>query len=308
MHYDYSPIRHRGKLPWPDGKQVALIMTANLEYWDMIKDTDKPYYAGGPAILPDGLPGNVPDFPNFMWREYGQRTGIWRLFSCFEDAGVPLSCTMNAKTALELPQLIDTVKENGWELLAHNYEQGELLTNYANDPDKERAVIKATLDVYEDVMGKPARGWLSSSLRGTLNTCDILVENGVDFYCDMMNDDQPYLVRTNSGKSIVSIPYTNEINDFTILTRRAHTNDEMLDILKTELTELIREAKRDESGRLMNLGLHPHVIGRAYRMPIVREFLEFAKNLDGVWLATREEISDWYMQHHEAHIPGQLQA
>lgn len=308
MHYDYSPIRHRGKLPWPDGKRVALIMTANLEYWDMIKDTDKPYYAGGPAVLPDGLPGNIPDFPNYMWREYGQRTGIWRLFSCFEEAGVPLSCTMNAKTAKKLPQLIDTVKENGWELLAHNYEQGELLTDFAKDPEKERAVIKATLDVYQETMGKQARGWLSSSLRGTLNTCDILVENGLDFYCDMMNDDQPYLVRTNSGKTIVSIPYTNEINDFTLLTRRAHTNDEMLDILKTELTELMREANRDESGRLMNLGLHPHVIGRAYRMPIVREFLEFAKNMDGVWFATREEIADWYMQHHEAHIPNQLPA
>ena len=291
----------RGKLQWPNDAKVALIITANLEYWDLVKDTDKPYYAGGPPILPDLLPGNVPDFPNFTWREYGQRVGIWRLFKAFDDAGVPLSCTMNAKTALEIPELIEAVKERGWEMLAHNYEQGELMTNFADDPDKEREIIKATLDVYEEKMGKPALGWLSSSLRGTLNTCDIIAENGLIFYCDLMNDDQPYLIDTHQGP-IVSVPYSNEINDFTLFTRRSHTNDEFVDILKCELTELLSEASEFESGRLMNLGLHPHVAGRAYRMPAVREFLEFAKSQEGVWFATREEIARWYLDNHQGHI------
>ena len=301
MKYPYSPIISRGKLKWPNGAKIALIVTANLEYWDLIKDTDKPYYAGGPSILPDSLPGNVPDFPNFTWREYGQRVGIWRIFRAFDKLGLPLSCTMNAKTALELPELIDAVKQRDWELLAHNYEQGELLTNLAHKPAEESVVIKKTLDVYQQSMGKPARGWLSSSLRGTLNTCDIIAEHGLSFYCDLMNDDQPYLVDTKHGP-IVSIPYSNEINDFTLLTRRAHSNAEFVDILKCELTELLNEANDDQSGRLMNLGLHPHVVGRAYRMPALREFLNFAKDLEGVWFATREEIADWYLLNHQGHI------
>ena len=89
MNYIYSAMPARGKIQFPKGKKVALIITANLEYWDLIKETDKPYYAGGPAILPDVLPGNVPDFPNFTWREYGQRVGIWRLFNCFKKMNVP---------------------------------------------------------------------------------------------------------------------------------------------------------------------------------------------------------------------------
>lgn len=126
---------------WPDSHRVALIVTLNLEYWDLIKDTDQPYYAGGPAILPNTLPGNIPDYPNFTWREYGQRVGAWRVFNCFDEIGVPLSCTLNAKTALEIPELIDAVKERGWELVAHNYEQGELLTDYAKDPEQERKIM-----------------------------------------------------------------------------------------------------------------------------------------------------------------------
>ena len=39
---------------------------------------------------------------------------------------------------------------------------------------------------------------------------------------------------------------------------------------------------------------------------MLREFIEHAKSLPGVWWATREEIADWYLQNHESHIPGQL--
>ncbi|MFK8052166.1 MAG: polysaccharide deacetylase [Woeseiaceae bacterium] len=307
MRYEFSPINARGQLRWPNGAKVALIVTANMEYWDLIKDTDKPYYAGGPSILPDLLPGNVPDFPNFSWREYGQRVGIWRLFNCFDKLGLPLSCTMNAKTAQEVPQIVEAVLSRGWELVAHNYEQGELLTNFAHDRSKESSVIQETLKVYQEFVGKPAMGWLSSSLRGTLNTCDIIAENGLIFYCDIMNDDQPYLIETDSGP-IVSIPYSNEINDFTLLTRRAHTNSEFVDILKCELQELLSEASESGSGRLMNLGLHPHVSGRAYRTAALREFLTFAKSQDGVWFATREEIAKWYLDNHVGHIVPRTKA
>ena len=296
MHYDYSPISKRPALKWPDGKRVALIVTINLETWDLVKDTDRPYYAGGPPILPDVLPGNTPDFPNFTWREYGQRVGVWRLFDMFDAAGVKPSCTINAVTATRRRPMLDAALERGCEILAHNYEQGELLTDFAKDPAREREVIARTLAVYEKEVGRKATGWLSSSLRGTLLTADILAEHGLLFYCDLMNDDQPYLIKTTGG-SIVSTPYSNEINDFTLLTRRNHTTDEFRDILIEELTVLYEEGAT--TGRMMNVGLHPHVSGRAYRIRALREFLQFAKSLDGVWWATREEIARWYLANHQ---------
>lgn len=301
MRYPYSAISDRGPISLPGNAKVCLIVTLNLEHWDMVKDTTEPYYAGGPAILPDALAGNIPDFPNFMWREYGQRVGIWRLFKLFDEAGVPASCTINAKTALERSPIVDAAKQRGWEILAHNFEQGELLTNFAHDIDKEREVISNTLDVYQQTIGKPARGWLSSSLRGTLNTCSILAEKNVLFYCDIMNDDQPFMVDTDNGP-IVAMPYSNEINDFTLLTRRGHTTTEFLDILKEELDVLVEESIADGSARIMNLGLHPHVSGRAYRTRAVREFLAYAKNKSGVVFATREQIAEHYLENHENHI------
>jgi len=293
MNYDYVPLPDRPPLRWPDGKRVALLITLNLETWDLVKASDRPYYAGGPAILPDILPGNVPDFPNYTWREYGQRVGIWRLFDCLDDLGVTPGCTVNAATCLRRRPMVDAAVQRGCEILAHNYEQGELLTDYAGDPGREREVIARTLRVYEETVGRKARGWLSSSLRGTLETAEILAEYGCRFYCDLMNDDQPYLLRTRQG-TLVAVPYSNEINDFTLVVRRGHTTDELRDILIEELQVL--HAEGEQTGRIMNVGLHPHVSGRAYRIRALREFIEFAQGLDGVWWTTREAIVDHYLQ------------
>lgn len=305
MEYDYVPLPQRKPLKWPNGARVALILTFNLETWDLTKDTDKPYYAGGPAILPDILPGNVPDFPNYTWREYGQRVGIWRLFDLFDELGVKASCTTNAVTFERRKAMTDAVLERGWELLTHNWEQGELLTSFAGDPAKEREIVLRSLEQFEKYTGRKSKGWLSSSLRGTLQTADILAGEGCTFYCDIMNDDQPYLLRTPNGP-IVSVPYSNEINDFTFITRKNFTTDQFRDALIEELDVLYEEGGK--TARIVNVGLHPHVSGRAHRVRALREFIEHAKSLPGVWWATREEIAEWYLQNHEDHIPGQLES
>jgi allantoinase len=303
MEYDYVPLPQRGRLTWPNDARVALVLTFNLETWDLTKPTDKPYYAGGPAILPDVLPGDTPDFPNFTWREYGQRVGIWRLFELFDEMGAKASCTTNAVTFERRKAMTDAVLERGWELLAHNWEQGELLTNFAKDPERERDLVLRTLAQFEKYTGRKSAGWLSSSLRSTLNTAGVLAEYGCKFYCDIMNDDQPFMIRTENGP-IVSVPYSNEINDFTFITRKNYTTDEFRDALIEELDVLYAEGAK--TARIMNVGLHPHVSGRAHRIRALREFIAHAQSLPGVWWATREEIADWYLQNHENHIPGQV--
>ena len=299
MHYDWVPLPKRKPLRWPNGARVALIVTMNCEYWDLVKESSEMYYAGGPPMMPDPLPGNVADFPNFTWREYGQRVGVWRLFKVFEDAGVPLSVTINAKTALERPEIVEHVNSRGWEIVAHNYEQGELLHKLAFDEASERALITRTLDVYERAVGRKARGWLSSSLRSTPRTPDILAEQGLIFFCDYMNDDQPYLIHTRHGP-IVNTPYSIEINDFTFFHRRAMTTWDASRMLIDNFDELYAEGA--ESGRIMNIGLHPHVSGHPHRMRCFREFLTHVQKHDHVWLATREQIASWYLQNHASHI------
>ena len=300
MHYDYVPLPKRKPLKWPNGARVALLITTNLEYWDRTKDSEKPYYPGGPNLLPDPMPGNMYDNPNWTWREYGQRVGVWRLFETFAEAGVPTSCTMNAKLGQERPEIIQAAIAQGWEIVAHNYAQTDLLTNYQFDIEGERRVIRETLKAYKDIVGKPARGWLSSSLRCNLTTADILAEEGLIYLADYMNDDQPYLIKTTSKGPLVAIPYTSEINDFTVFMRQGMDVDTAVSVFKEQFSELYREGAT--SGRIMNVGIHPHVTGQPFRIRALREFIHFAKMFPDVWWATREEIAKWYLKNHETHI------
>ncbi len=300
MRYDFIPIAHRKPLKWPNGKRLALIMTTNLEYWDPVRDSAKPYYPGGPGIVGGDLPGNVYDNPNFTWREYGQRVGVWRMFDVFDAEGVPTSCTMNAKMAIERRPVIDAALQRGWEMIPHNYVQTELLTDQMFDEVAEGDVIRRTLKIYEDACGKKAKGWLSSSLRSTLNTADLLAEEGLIFLTDLLNDDQPYLIETRSGRKLVSISYTSEVNDFTVFMRQGQTVDGAISVFKEQFDWLYAESAT--SGRFMNVGLHPHVIGQPFRIRALRDFLRYAKQFDDVWFATREEIAEWYLAHHSEHI------
>ncbi len=300
MHYDYVPMPHRKPLKWPNGARLAMIITTNLEYWDMTIDTDKPAYPGGPGVVINTMSGKYYDNPNYTWREYGQRVGVWRIFDECERAGVPTSCTMNAKLALERRQIIDHAVARNWEIVAHNYVQTQPLADYQFDIEAERRIIRDTLKVYEDVVGKPARGWLSTSLRSTPNTPDLVAEEGLIFWNDFMNDDQPYLIHTKSGKPLVSVPYTVEINDFQAFMFQGRDVEGGVALFKEAFDELYREGA--SSGRIFNMGLHPHVTGQPHRIRALREFLQYAKQFPDIWWTTREEIATWYLANHKTHI------
>ena len=300
MPYAWSPLPSRKPLKFPDGKRVAVIITVNAEYWDAVKPYKEHYYAGGPPVIPDPLPGDVFDSPNFSWREYGQRVGIWRCFDAATQAGIRLSVTFNAKTMLERPEIVEACQRHGFEMVAHNFEQGELLTRYAFDEAREREIVLNTLRTFEKVAGRKAKGWLSSSLRSNLRTPEICAEQGLIFFCDYMNDDQPYLIDTRHGP-IVNTPYSVEVNDFTIFHRRGLTTDEGLAMLKEQFDVLYAEGA--QSGRTLNFGTHPHVLGHPFRIRALRDFIAYAKQHDGVWWCTREELAKWYLEHHKEHIP-----
>ena len=132
-----------------------------------------------------------------------------------------------------------------------------------------------------------------------MNTSDILKELGFTYHCDYMNDEQPYLIHTEHGP-LVSIPYTQEVNDIGMFLRRNLMAADAFQLMKDEFDEFYRVSEK--SGRIMSVGLHPHIIGRAFRVRAIREFLDYAKTFDGVWWATREEIADWYLANHHSHI------
>jgi peptidoglycan/xylan/chitin deacetylase (PgdA/CDA1 family) len=101
---------------------------------------------------------------------------------------------------------------------------------------------------------------------------------------------------------MVCVPYSNDINDFNLFARGGMSAAAGLETLKICFDQLYAEGA--ETGRIMNVGLHPHVIGQAHRIGALREFVEYAASREKVWFPSREELARWYLRIHDTHIPN----
>lgn len=136
------------------------------------------------------------------------------------------------------------------------------MTYYASDPAGERAVIRRTLDTYEKVVGRPDKAWLSSAMRGTLHTPVFLKEFGLVAYAIISMTISP--TRSTPTGQIVCVPYSNDVNDFNMFARGGLSTRYLLKLCFDQTP------KAKEIGRIMNVGLHPHVIGQPYRISAPR--------------------------------------
>lgn len=248
-------------------------------------------YPAGPNIIPMPLPGGMPDFVNFTWREYGQRMGVWRVMKVMDKHGLRASATLSSELFQKCPEIITEAKKRDWEFVAHGDIESHLLVNYVGQPQKERVMIRRTVKGFEKSTGSRPLGWLSPSISPTANTLGILADEGFRYFCDYINDDQPYMIKVGK-RSLVSIPYSPEMNDYLLFMRQSLGAEGVFNTVKECFDVLYDEGK--ESSMIMNLGLHPHVIGQPHRIRTLDRILDYICGKPDVWFPKRIEIADWY--------------
>ena len=117
--------------------------------------------------------------------------------------------------------------------------------------EDERADIRKTRAVIEEVTGKPPRGWLGPGLTETWETPDLLKEEGYDYVADWVLDDQPVWLKTRT-KPIVNIPYTQECNDVAMMLIQHHKASEYADRAIDQFVQIYTDAEdfgaRDGAG------------------------------------------------------------
>jgi hypothetical protein len=82
------------------------------------------------------------------------------------------------------------------------------------------------------------------------------------------------------------------------------TCDDFVQMVKDQFDTLYAEG--EHSGRVMCLSLHPFLIGSPHRVRYLDEALRYVLSHQGVWLATADEIADWYIEHHREEQLRQL--
>ena len=165
------------------------------------------------AVLPPpmGVP-LLPDLPNWSWHEYGMRVGFWRFLDCMvERRIVPDARHQRDRSARPIRESRQPRSEAGWEFMGHGWFQGPM-----HGLEDQRASIRRTIEDNPRPTGAAPRGWESPGLTETLDTLDLLADEGIEYVADWVLDDQPCELRTANG-TIVSLPYTVELNDVAII-------------------------------------------------------------------------------------------
>ena len=73
-------------------------------------------------------------------RDYGNRSGVWRVFEALERYGVRASVSLNAAMCDHMPEIIAECLRLKWELFSHGIYNTRLISGMSED--EVRAVIK----------------------------------------------------------------------------------------------------------------------------------------------------------------------
>jgi len=278
---EYSPIPERPRLQLPNDARLAVWVIVNVEEWDPQQPMPRTVLTP-PA---GGVPS--PDIPNWAWHEYGNRVGFWRMLPVFDELKIPAVLAINGSAIKAYEPIAKAALDRRWEFIGHGFTQ----KNMQKVAD-ERADITRTSAAIQDYTGRAPRGWLGPGLTETWETPDILAEEGYDYVCDWVLDDQPVTLKTR-GRPIVNIPYTQECNDVAMMLIQHHKASEYRDRAIDQFEQLYADA--EASARVMAIVVHPYIMGAPHRMRYFKEALQHIAQRPQVMFATGEQILDWYV-------------
>ena len=282
----YSPISARPKLKLPGGARMAVWVIVNVEEWDI----DQPMPRT--VLTPPAGGSPSPDIPNWAWHEYGNRVGFWRMLEVFDQFHIPGVLAVNGSCLETYPEIAHAAMERKWEFLGHGFIQKNM-----QKVENELEAIQKTSDAIKKLSGKAPRGWLGPGLTETWETPDLLQENGYDYVCDWVLDDQPVRLKTRSGKTIMNIPYTQECNDVAMMLIQHHTAREYYDRAIDQFEQLYADSV--DSARVMAIVIHPYIMGVPHRLKWFRKIFEQLSAKKDVVFWTGEQINDWYKSEEE---------
>jgi len=157
--------------------------------------------------------------------------------------------------------------------------------------EDQAASIAQTMQAIRDFTGKSPRGWESPGIAQTADTVDLLAQAGIEYVADWVLDDQPVPIKTRTG-SVVSVPYTVELNDVVIAAVQHQAADELLRRGRDQFDQLYKEGA--SIPRVMAISIHPYLTGVPHRIRYLEALYDYILSHEDVVMCTGEEILDIY--------------
>jgi len=288
--YDYVPLSRRPDYSWPDGKRLAVCFCNNIEVFGFLS-----------GLGSDSATLTAPQTTrNYAWRDYGNRVGQWYLFDLLDEMAVPASHNVNSLLFDDCPEIAARIRARGDEVVGHgrtNAERQDVLW----EADEAKLIAECTEGLTRH-MGTPPKGWLGPYLAQTRVTLDLLKEAGYDYVMDWPADDQPFWMRTRSGR-ILSVPYSIELNDSPAMVFRQHGAREFESMIIDQFDEMLVQSAKWPL--VFTVVLHPFIVGQPYRLRALRRAMQHVlRHRDDLWITTPGEIARYCAAMPDGIIPG----
>lgn len=257
--------------------------------------------------------------------EFGP-TGLSRILALLESRGVTSTFFVPGHTAFAYPDTVKAIHAAGHEIGHHGWihENPVMLS-----VDQERHVLEKGLEALDAVVGVRPKGYRSPGWDNSPATVPLLLEFGFEYESSLMGSDyEPYWCRVGDecstteefrwGKPVdlVELPVAWHLDDFLQFEFVATPTGFLLgnrspatpwDIWKGEFDYLHGRVGRG----LLNITMHPQVIGRGHRMLFLEQFIDYVSGHAGVTFTTLGDYARWWRTGRTPELPrgaGQARA
>lgn len=231
-------------------------------------------------------------------QKYACRVGCWRILKMMKEYGVPITICGHAEAFQLLLDLGRAGVRDGHEIANHG--SRPQMANWLLSSDEELlSMIKNSIKTIEEVTGvQPVGTYIGGcTSKVACIAAQAHKEVGIPLMwsSDEINDDLPYWADLpqerhfpDSEKSgLLMIPYSYDVHNLSFY--KAHTgieNGNYKNQLINEFNQLYHEG-----GKVMSVPLHTEIMGKPALAQELREFIEYIREKDGVWVSTRKDIA-----------------
>jgi peptidoglycan-N-acetylglucosamine deacetylase len=260
---------------WPGGAKCACLISFDVDAESAILQVDSKYARHATLM---------------SHQAYGPRVGVPRLLDQLRRADVRATFFVPGFTAERYPDVVRRIAAEGHEVAWHGY---------LHEPphelplERQREVLERAHEVLEPLSGAPPAGYRAPWWELSLESPDLLAENGFSYDSSLMDDDVPYLLATSAGP-LVELPVHWSLDDweqygFFVDPPLGDALEPPAKVLELWSVEL--EAMHEE-GCLQVLTMHPFLSGRPARSRNIGRFVQLARSLGDVWFALGSEIAE----------------
>jgi peptidoglycan/xylan/chitin deacetylase (PgdA/CDA1 family) len=266
---------------WPDGKKVAVCFVLYVEVWG---------HDQGPKFRPD-MNGRQPDIVDEAFRQYGINWGLPRIGHLFSELKIPLSLALNAQFPEQQPLVWNTLRAflPHAPIIAHGLNNSTELLPLAQGPAAQRAYIRRSIEMIENLTGVHSFGWSSPSVYPNADTYAATTAEGVRYSLDGMDSDVISRLATPSGP-LWLLPYPPIVVDMGQYLSRLKEATDLERLWIDYIDELVREGAADPDGNatFVAIGIHPFVVGTPSGTAALRRVLKHLQKERLVWLTDVE--------------------